>query len=242
MKAESGVFGEGGAVFLGMRCMGVAGALKSAGSLNSGTGELVSKNRALFRGTAGQAIAAILETAAGELSKAPLEAERMKFTFVSSLGQISGEAAVTLTVVKNNGPASLIVAATFNGGDGCPKMIDLAGVHGQDGSVIVEPLDGEQGDLLAGDLAPSIMIHGKGIATRSTQEHGAALLEVIADATLAMNEAETTPADPNQAQLPGILAGRVIRRSGKDIAADQGEDQEPDELEPEDPDADEFNS
>ena len=227
MKTEQGVFGEGGAAFLGMRCMAVAGNLKSSGSLNSGTGELSPKNRATWRGPAGSMIAGILETAAGELTKAPVEAEKARVTFLSEFGIIRGTARVSLTVIKNNGPASLIVSALFGGDDGCPKLADLAQIHGREGAVIIEPEGGDQGDLLEGDVAPVVLIHGKGIETVQTQAHGTDLYEVIQAATLNMRAAETAATqDPNQPAIPGVA--KVIRRSGKDLAANQGTDDDSD--------------
>lgn len=215
--AEASILGAGGAAFLDQRVMYVGGSLKSAGSLNSGTGELVAKPEMKLRGSASPALKGILDTAAGWLTKANINMGEQQVTFEpEDRDRICFNAKVKLTICLEGGvnsPAALIVALRLSGDEDDPKLVNLAPLHGSEGVVIVNPLEENQTELdLGSGAAPVLTIHAPMLKTVETNAMGDELMDEIGKVQHDLSEvkAGNAPATSNNTTEPA----KPVRRKG----------------------------
>lgn len=234
--SEHTILGPGGSAFLGMRCMFAGADMKSAGSLNSGVGELVPKPTMKLRGPASPSLKSILDTAAGWLGKATIDLGDQLVTFrTEKRGDLVCNAEVKLAVILEEGPncpASLLVSLRLAGADDDPGLAEIAPMHGAEGVILVRPPKDDQGALPfePGAIAPVVTIHAPGLATVETQASGDDLYEEIEKVAWDMTQvkAGNMPAPGTSKAKPRLRKGKgSAKKSGKDLAGDQGDDPDP---------------
>lgn len=235
---ENLILGDGGAVFCTMRCVAVSSAAKSTGSLATGslatgTGDAVPRHSIKFRGLASPALAELLDTPAGKAPAITLAFPDRVARFDCERVALQFEASMTLSIVADGaGTASLIASARVNDCD-CP-FADLAELMLSEGNLYMMPKDSTNPDLFAGELAPVVTIHCAGQIVTTTQARGEELDEAVRAVVEAAKaarkepapllECDAVPGAVDAADITDVEPGRVIRRCGKDIAGDQGDD------------------
>ena len=214
------LIGPGGAAFVGMRLLECNFGVRSSGSLASGPGELADKVTLVFSGQASPSLKELLDTPAGRLCRLPLQEHAALVDFISPKGRFRYRCDAQYAVSPGkaaNDPATLRVTIEGGLGEGGPAADELLLPRREVGTLVVRPAPADQGELalVPGDTADKITIHAPGQQLMATD--GATIEEDIERMEwLLENDEKAAVAAPV----------RRRRKTGKELAADQGNEDE----------------